>query len=391
VAGPIASIAGLGKAGLTRSATPPAKELARLAVIAAATDAGLPMSAIDGLIVCRTSAASDAVLGIDLQRALGLRDLRLLEIALCEGASAIVALQCAALAVAAGMATNVAVVFADAPLEPGKRTSAAFGRIKTAEGTEGLRYSAGLFGGAATYALAAQRYLALYGHEEAVLADVAVTSRAWAMLNPEAIFQNPLTHEDYFAARYIAEPLRLFDCAMPVNGAIAVIVTTPERAADLAKPPVHILAAAQGHPGVPDRAAFDRILTHGGTIAGKAMFERSGLSLSDIDQCQLYDAFSISPLLALEAYGFFAPGEAPLAYAGGAAAPGGAMAINTGGGHLSGYYLQGMTPVAEAITQARGEAGVRQCAKSETILVTNDGGRFDYHAAMILGSAGHGR
>jgi hypothetical protein len=67
------------------------------------------------------------------------------------------------------------------------------------------------------------------------------------------------------------------------------------------------------------------------------------------------------------------------------------MAINTGGGHLSGYYLQGMTPVAEAITQARGEAGVRQCANTNIILVTNDGGRFDYHAAMILGSAGHGR
>ncbi|MEY2928005.1 MAG: hypothetical protein RL367_2482, partial [Pseudomonadota bacterium] len=168
MAGPIASIAGLGKAGLTRAATPPASELARLAVIAAAADAGLAMGELDGLIVCRTSAASDAVLGIDLQRTLGLRDLSMLEIALCEGASAIVAVQRAALAVAAGTTKSVAIVFADAPLEPGKQTRAAFGRIKTAAGIEGLRYSAGLFGGAATHALAAQRYLALYGHDERV-------------------------------------------------------------------------------------------------------------------------------------------------------------------------------------------------------------------------------
>lgn len=382
-----AAIAGLGTAGLTRDATPPAAELARQAVVAAASDAGLPVSGIDGLVVCRTSAAGDSVLGLDLQRALGLRDLTLNRIALCEGASALAAIQLAALAVSAGSARAVACVFADTPVIPGKRMSASFGRLKTGTGLEGLRYSAGLFGGAAMYALSAMRYLAVHGLGEEVLADVAITTRQWATLNPAASYRKPLTREDYFAARYIAEPLRLFDCAAPVNGAIAVLVTTPELAADCAQPPVHILACAEGHPGTPDRSGFDRQLNHGGAIVANALFGATGLGPAEIDLCEFYDAFSISPLLALEAYGFHPPGEGWAAYAGGNAAPGGTMPINTGGGHLSGYYLQGMTPVAEAIVQLRGAAGERQAVRARTALVTNDGGRFDYHLGMILGAA----
>ncbi|MBJ7499336.1 MAG: thiolase family protein [Sphingopyxis sp.] len=383
-----AAIVGLGRAGLTRTDTRAAAELARLAVIAAADDAGVIATAVDGLVICRSGGATDATLGLDLQRALGLRDLKLNRIALCEGASALAAIHTAALAVATGMANHVACVFADAPITPGTRMRTAFGRQKTGIGMEGLRYTAGLFGGAAVHALSAQRYLALHKLGEDVLAEVAITTRAWAGLNPDASYRKHLTHEDYWAARYVAEPLRLFDCAAPVNGAIAVIVTTRNRAADGAQPAVSILAYAEGHPGAPDRSGFDRTLTHGGAIAGRAMFAATGLSPADIDICELYDAFSIMPLLALEAYGFHPPGQARDAYADGAAQPGGSgRPINTGGGHLSGYYLQGMTPVAEAVLQARGTAGERQCERNATILVTNEGGRLDYHAGMILGSA----
>lgn len=388
--GPNASIIGLGRAGLNREDSRTAAELARQAVIAAAADAGLAIASIDGLVICRTSGASDAVLGLDLQRALGLRDLKLNRIALCEGASALAAIQTAALTVSAGMAEVVACVFADTPVTPGRRMGAAFGRLKTGIGMEGLRYSAGLFGGASVYALSAQRYFALHRLDEEVLADVAIATRAWAALNPDATFRKPLTREDYFAARYIAEPLRLFDCAAPVNGAVAVIVSRRDRAADGAQPAVHILASAEGHPGTPDRHGFDRSLAHGGAIAARTLFEATGLSPAEIDICQFYDAFSIMPLLSLEAYGFYGAGEARAAYADGAAGPGGSgMPINTGGGHLSGYYLQGMTPVVEAVLQARGAAGERQCERAGTILVTNDGGRLDYHAGMIFGASEH--
>lgn len=384
-----AAISGLGLAGLTRDTFQSAAELARQAVVAAAKDAGIATSAIDGLVIARTSAAGDSVLGLDLQRALGLHDLALNRITLCEGASALAAIQLAALAVTCGLATTVACVFADAPLLPGNKAGAAFGRLKTSVGMEGLRYSAGLFGGAAVYALSAARYLAVHGRDETVLADVAITTRRWAALNPQAVYRKPLSYEDYFNARSIAEPLRLFDCSAPVNGGIAVIVTTPERAADGAQPPIAILASADGHPGVPDRAGHDRSLTHGGAIAARVLFGQTGLAPADIDMCQFYDAFSIIPLLTLEAYGFLPCGEARQAYANGAAGPGGSgMPINTGGGHLSGYYLQGMTPVAEAIIQARGQAGERQVPGVRRVLVTNDGGRFDYHIGMILGAHG---
>lgn len=382
-----ASIAGLGKAGISRAATPPARELARLAVLDALADAGLDRRELDGLLICRTSAATDKDLGLDLQRALGLRDLTLLEIVLCEGASAVAAIQHAALAVSAGMVRNVACVFADAPLVPGKRTSASFGRIKTPRGIDGLRYSAGLFGGAAVYALAARRYLDHYGRDEEALASVAIAARQWAALNPDAIFREPLTRDQYFAARYIAEPLRLFDCAIPVNGGIAVIVTSRERAADLRRPPVHILSMAQGHSGTPDASGFERELSTGGRIAAPPLLARAGIAVGEIDLLQLYDAFSISTLLSLEQYGICNPGEAADYVADGGIAPGGRLPVNTGGGHLSGYYLQGMTPVAEAVVQARGDAGDRQCASARTILVTNEGGRFDYHAALLLGQA----
>ncbi|MDB5669109.1 MAG: hypothetical protein JWO25_68 [Alphaproteobacteria bacterium] len=384
-----ASIAGLGKAGITREPTPPARELARLAVLDALADAGLTRQALDGLLICRTSAATDKDLGLDLQRTLGLRDLALLEIVLCEGASAIAAIQQAALAVSAGLATTVACVFADAPLVPGKRTSESFGRIKSPSGIDGLRYSAGLFGGAAIYALAARRYLDHYGANEEALSSVAVAARQWAMFNPDAIFRQPLTRDQYFAARYIAEPLRLFDCAIPVNGGIAVIITSRERAADLRQPPAHILSMAQGHPGTPDARGFERELSTGGRIAAPALLARAGISVDEVDLLQLYDAFSISTLLSLEQYGICGPGEAIDFVADGGIAPGGRIPVNTGGGHLSGYYLQGMTPVAEAVIQARGAGGDRQCGKARTILVTNEGGRFDYHAALLLGQAEH--
>jgi len=384
-----ASIVGLGTAGITRAATPPAKELARLAVLGALADAGLDRTDLDGLLICRTSAATDSILGPDLQKLLSLRDLSLLELVLCEGASAIAAIHTAAMAVTTGMATTVACVFADAPVVPGKRTSASFGRIKTGSGIEGLRYSAGLFGGAANYALAAQRYLAETGATEDALASVAVAMRQWATLNPQAIFRDPLTREDYFAARYIAEPLRLYDCAIPVNGAVAVIVTSRERAADLAQPPVPILSMAQGHRGSPDRRGLDLGLESGAGIAAPRLFEGTGVGPADIDVCLFYDAFSFSTLLSLEQYGFCGRGEAGDFVADGGIAPGGRLPVNTGGGHLSGYYLQGMTPVAEAVIQARGQGGARQVDGARTLLVTNEGGRFDYHAALLLGSAEH--
>lgn len=379
-----AAIAGLGMIGLSRVPGATARLLAARAVLAGLEDAGLDVSDLDGLLVCRSGGASEAELGLNLQRTLALPNLSLLQVGYAEGASSIALIQVAALAVSSGMARVVACVFADAPLAAGQTARDAFSRRKPANGVDSLRYAAGLFGGASLYALAARRYMHLYGASSEHFGAVAIAARAWATMNPLAVFRQPLTMEEYLASRLIVAPFRLYDCAMPVNGAIAVIVTAAERAADLKKPPIHILGMGQAHPGIPDQKGFERGLCVAGRAAKETALRMAGIELADIDICQFYDAFTYSTIASLEAYGFCAAGEGKDFVAGGAIGPGGTLPVNTGGGHLSGYYLQGMTPVSEAIVQARGEGGARQCGKHEIVLATNDGGRFDHHACLVL-------
>ncbi|MBJ7411299.1 MULTISPECIES: thiolase family protein [unclassified Phenylobacterium] len=379
-----ATIVGLGLEGITREPTASARVLAARAVLAAAADAGLPCESIDGLLVCRSGGATEADLGLELQRTLSLRDLRLLQVSYAEGASAIANIQLAAMAVSHGMASAVACVFADAPLTPGRTGRQAFAQRKAAAGLDSLRYAAGLFGGAGLFSLPTRRYIDRYGASPEDFGAVAVTTRGWAGLNPLATFRQPLTMEQYLASKFIAEPLRLYDCAAPVNGAVAVIVTRSDRAAHLARPPIHILGMGQGHPGELDQAGGDRGLHSGAAAARATAFRMAGVDLSDIDFCQFYDAFTLLTLTALEAYGFCDPGEAGAFIRSGATAPGGALPVNTGGGHLSGFYLQGMTPVAEAVIQLRGDAGERSCPRRDIGLVTNEGGQLDHHANLVL-------
>jgi acetyl-CoA acetyltransferase len=373
----------LGLAGLTRSEPASASMLAAAAIHDAIEDAGLRHDDIDGLLINRSGAASDGSLGLDLASLARLRDLRLSQVLLCDGASSIAAIQTAAMAVSLGMARHVVCVFADAALKPGRRISQTFGRVKTTQGVAGLRYSAGLIGGAAAHALVASRYLHDHRASEQHLGAVAIAARRWAALNPRALFREPLTMAQYLAARYVAEPLRLYDCAIPVNGAIAVIVSAAGAATALRQPPVHLLGIGQGHGGQPDQRGFADAAS-GARIAAEMAYGMAGLGPADVRQCQIYDAFSINTLLMLEMYGLCTAGEAGPLVESGATSPGGRLPVNTGGGHLSGYYMQGMTPVAEAVMQVRGQAGDRQC-NGDVVLVTNEGGLFDHHGCLLLG------
>ena len=317
--------------GLSRAPSAGSHLLAAHAVLAAAEDAGLDVSDLDGLLVCRSGGALESDLGLGLQRTLALPNLRLLQVGYVEGASSIALIQFAALAVSTGMARAVACVFADAPLADGQSAREAFGRRKSLHGVESLRYAAGLFGGASLYALAARRYMHVYGATAEHFGAVAISARAWASMNPLAVFRTPLSMEAYLDSRWIVEPLRLYDCAMPVNGAIAVIVTTAARAADLSKPPVHILGMGQGHPGTLDQAGSERELGSGGGLAKQTALRMAGIELGDIDVCQFYDAFTYGTIASLEAYGFCGPGEGKDFVASGAIAPGGSLPVNTGG------------------------------------------------------------
>jgi acetyl-CoA acetyltransferase len=181
--------------------------------------------------------------------------------------------------------------------------------------------------------------------------------------------------------------LRLLDCCLVSNGGIAVIVTTAERAAGLAQPPVRVLGWAQSHPGHYLRRHPDFGLVTGAATAGPAALAMAGLTLADVDVVQLYDCYTFTVLVTLEDYGFCGKGEGGPFVASGVLGPAGKLRLNTGGGQLSGYYMWGMTPVAEAIIQARGAGGERQADRHDIVLVSGNGGVLDHHATLVLGSA----
>jgi acetyl-CoA acetyltransferase len=193
-----------------------------------------------------------------------------------------------------------------------------------------------------------------------------------------------LTVEEVLASRIMAEPLHLLDCCLVSNGGAAVVVTRTDRAADLARPPVHVLGVGQGHPGHPAARGSGFGLSTGAATSGPTALRMAGVRLEDVDVAELYDCYTYTVVVTLEDYGFCAKGEGGPFVAAGHTAPGGALPVNTGGGQLSGYYLWGMTPLTEAVLQARGSAGERQVPKRDVVLVSGNGGILDHHSTVIL-------
>jgi acetyl-CoA acetyltransferase len=377
-------ITGLGVTEVGKVYGPTPAQFAADAVRRAVVDAGLRLADVDGLL---TSSGVSGGISIDLQRDLGLENLRLLSHLQSYGATAAAMVQIASLAVASGTASVVACVFADSPLRPDRGAGAAYGTRSAPAGWWGLLGASGVIGANPQYALAARRHMARFGTTTEQFGHVAVAQRAWAALNPVAQQRAPITLADHQASRWIAEPLRLLDCCLVSNGGVAVIVTTAERAASLAQPPVHVLGWAQSHPGHYLRRHPDFGLVTGGATAGPAALDMAGVSLADVDVVELYDCYTFTVLVTLEDYGFCPKGEGGPFVASGVLGPGGKLRLNTGGGQLSGYYLWGMTPVAEAIIQARGQGGERQADQHDIVLVSGNGGVLDHHATLVLGTA----
>jgi acetyl-CoA acetyltransferase len=177
-----------------------------------------------------------------------------------------------------------------------------------------------------------------------------------------------MSQEDYEASRFVVEPLRLFDCSMPVDTAVAVILTRAERARDLRRPPVHIL----GHQGIhagPAEFIFGQpglginqpqVFDYEPLGADEPVFRRAGVTPGDVESLHCYDGFTPQVLWTLERFGFCAPGEAADWVAEGRIALGGELPVNTSGGHLSEGHANGWGQTLEIVRQLRGEAGERQ-------------------------------
>ena len=238
------------------------------------------------------------------------------------------------------------------------------------------------------YAMAAARHMHQYGTTREQLAEVAVAARQWALLNPAAWEKKPLTIEEVLASRMVSWPLSVRDCCLVTDGGGAIVMTSGERAKGLRKPPVYPLGYGEGfsHHSI---AQMDDLTVTGAARSGPAAYAMAGLGPQDIDVVELYDAFTITPILFLEDLGFCPKGEGGRFVAGGRIAPGGELPVDTNGGGLSYCHpgMYGLFILIEAVRQLRGECAARQVEGAETALVHGNGGVLSSQMTCILGAA----
>jgi acetyl-CoA acetyltransferase len=316
-------------------------------------------------------------LGHAVARATGIGDLKFFSKIHHGGGAACATVQQAAIAVATGVADVVVAYRAF-----NERSGMRFGQVQTrlvenADSTgvdNSFSYPHGLSTPATQVAMIAKRYMHLSGATSRDFGAISVADRKHAAKNPKAYFyEKPITIEEHQASRWIAEPLGLLDCCQETDGAVALVITSSERAKDLKNRPAVIEAAAQG--ASPDqysmvsyyRPELDGLPEMG--LVGKQMWAQSGLKPTDIQTAILYDHFTPFTLIQLEELGFCGWGEAKDFIADGAIETGGRLPINTHGGQLGEAYIHGMNGIAEGVRQLRGTS-VNPVPDVEHVLVT---------------------
>jgi len=352
------------------------------AILAAAADAGIDPQEIDGF----ASFSDDRNEPSILQTALGTRALRFASMVWGGGGGgACGALAHACAAVESGMARYVVVFRA---LCQGQQFR--FGQFHPWTPHGSILAPFGLFSPPQMAALVARRHMHLYGTTPEQFGRGALACRANAQRNPNAVMRGrPMTMDDYLASRTIASPLKLLDCCLESDGACALIVTTRERARDLAAPPVAVLAAQGceqrwgtgliGAQNMPDEI----YATANGRTMAAELFARAGLSPTDVDVAQLYDAFTITVMVELEDYGFCARGESgAFMDAGHGDWPNGRLPLNTSGGNLSEAYVHGLNLAVEGVRQMRGTSH-SQVPGAQVCFVSGAGGVCPTSAAIL--------
>ncbi len=328
--------------------------LAADAFRAALADGGIDKRAIDGLVVCRipSYARMGEVLGLDPRWSLTLPP---------HGRMSGIGIIEAALAIATGQASTVALLYANI----GRSRRVNYG----GEESPNVWDPWGFTSPGAAHALMFRRHMELYGTTTRQLAEVSVAIRAHACLNPDAVMRVPITIEDHESARFITEPLRLLDYCLINDGAVCLILSAAERARDFAQAPV-LISGFGGRDAFSASAIpnFDIDFWHDPVAeAGTEARAMAGVERGDIDALMAYDNFSPTVLFSLEGLGFCPRGEAGRFVQGGTIRLGGALPMNTDGGHLSNSYMQGWALNVEAVRQLRGGCGARQVADAQVV------------------------
>ena len=373
------AIVGIGCTEFSKNSGVSTMTLAAQAILAALDDAGLPAEKLDGLATFRVG---DSVLPALLAQSLGIKDLHYYVDQFGGGSVSHSIVGQAALAVHAGIADYVVcyrALNARSEFRMGGTGRPLVDAIET-------QYQApfGYFTPPQQYAMAARAHMERYGTTAAQLGAVAVAQRAYAVENPRALMREPMNLEDYFNSRWVVEPFRLFDCCLETDGAVAVLVTSAERARDLQRDPVLISAASWGSgQTLISNEQPDSTRSSAADMAPR-LFEMAGLKPSDIDVAQLYDCFTYSVLVQLEDYGFCAKGESGAFVESGATTLTGALPVNTHGGFLSEGYVHGFNHIYEAVSQLRGDAGARQVEGARIALTTAQAGYISGNTSALI-------
>jgi acetyl-CoA acetyltransferase len=236
------------------------------------------------------------------------------------------------------------------------------------------------------YAMAARRHMYEYGTTIEQLAEIAVSSRYNASLNPEAYYRDPITIDDVQSSRMMADPLTKLHCCIRSDGGGAVVLTSEERARDLPKAPVWVLGTGETTDHT-TMSEWEDFTVSPALRSGQLAFERAGVTPADIDFCEIYDAFTPMVLLSFEALGFCGKGEAGPFVEDGKMRVGGALPTNTDGGGLSHCHpgMRGIFLLVEAVRQLRREAAGRQVPDPSLGCVHGTGGWFSSASTVILG------
>jgi len=242
-----------------------------------------------------------------------------------------------------------------------------------------------------SYAMAAQRHMYEYGTKPEQLASIAVQTREHATRNPDAMYRDPITVDDVMSSKLVADPLHKLDCCVISDGGCCIILTTEERARDLAHRPVYVrgAAGASTHSGITSMRDMTRTAA---AISGPKAFAEAGITPADVDMFAMYDSFTYTVLVVLEDLGFAPKGEggAFVTDNGGNLRLGGALPTNTDGGGLSATHpgMRGLFLLCEATRQLRGEAGDSQVSGAEVAVAHGSGGWLSTQGTVVLGTEG---
>lgn len=381
-------VTGIGQSEVGRPSAKSPIELTLDAANMAIADAGLRVEDIDGIV--NYPPKTDLGGGIspvgvnEAMFALGI-DAKWIGVANHEGPGHMGAIFAAIMAVATGLCRHVLVF---------RTVAQAQARLQSRDSTLLSGTSARVSGNNAWtvpfhavsptnhWALFARAYFDKYGVEEEQLGWVSVNARANAAHNPNAIYREPLTIEDYLASRMISSPLRLYDCDTHIDGSTALVISHRDAAKDCANPPIHIEAMGMSLGGLGQGIHVGDFTTLPATKAGEMLWQRTDLTPKDLSCAQIYDGFSIHVWLWGEALGLWQPGEAAHFFGGGIRTGiGGELPVNTGGGQLSGGRFHGYGHTYEACLQLWGRGGGRQVRDAKVSAVCNGG--YGYGALLL--------